>query len=215
MTAFYMFRLVVLTFGGKERFDHHHLHPHEAPKTMTIPLVILAALSVLGGFFGVPKSLGGGNLLEHWLEPVFEPANRKLMIAAHEGGDAAEYLFMALSVAIAGAGIWAALTIYRKRTDIADTVANRLGGLYRLLVHKYFVDEAYDAAVVMPIVNISDHILWKGVDVAVIDGTVNGSATLVGRLAAAARRVQTGVAQSYALVFATGILLLITWLLFS
>jgi NADH-quinone oxidoreductase subunit L len=212
MTAFYMFRLVVLTFDGEERFDRHHLHPHEAPKTMTVPLMILAGLSVLGGFFGVPKSLGGGNLLEHWLEPVFETANRKLMVAPHEI-KWTEYLLMAVSVAVAAAGIYAALVIYRRRTEIAEALSTRFGRVYRLLLNKYYVDEAYDAVIVNPIVKMSDEILWKGVDVAVIDGGINGSASLVGRIAQVVRRFQTGVAQFYAAVFAGGILFVVTWLL--
>jgi NADH-quinone oxidoreductase subunit L len=214
LTAFYMFRLVMLTFEGKERFDHHHLHPHEAPKTMTIPLMILAGLSIVGGFFGIPASLGGGNWIEHWLDPVFEPARRKLLEAEH-GLVWTEYALMAISVAVAAASIFAAITIYRKRLDIAEHVSGKFKKAYRLLLNKYYVDEVYDAAVVNPIVNVSTEILWKGVDATVIDGSINGSASLTGRVAQAVRRIQNGVAQSYALVFVAGILFVITWVLFK
>ncbi len=212
MTAFYMFRLVILTFEGKERFDHHHLHPHEAPKSMTLPLMILAGLSIAGGWLGIPASLFGGNWLEHWLEPVFAPANRKLLLGGHDI-HAIEYLLMFLSVAVAAAGIYGAWMVYRKRTEIAERLAIRFRTLYRVLFNKYYVDEVYDAAVVNPIVKVSNDYLWQGFDVAVIDGAVNGSASLVGRLAQVLRRLQTGVAQTYTIAFVAGILFVITWLL--
>jgi NADH-quinone oxidoreductase subunit L len=122
---------------------------------------------------------------------------------------------MAVSVLIAAASIYAALVIYRKRSDIAETVAGKFKKAYRILLNKYYVDEIYDAAVVNPIVKISTEILWKGVDSTVIDGTINGSASLTGRLAQAVRRIQNGVAQSYALVFVVGILFVLTWVLFK
>jgi NADH-quinone oxidoreductase subunit L len=214
LTAFYMFRLVVLTFEGKERFDQHHLHPHEAPKTMTVPLMVLAGLSIVGGFVGIPVSLGGGNWVEHWLAPVFEPARRKLLEAEHSLVWT-EYALMAVSVLIAAGSIYAALTVYRKRLDIAETVAGNFKKAYRILLNKYYVDEIYDAAVVNPLVKVSTEILWKGVDSTVIDGTINGSASLTGRIAQAVRRIQNGVAQSYALVFVVGILFVLTWVLFK
>jgi NADH-quinone oxidoreductase subunit L len=212
MTAFYMFRLVFLTFEGKERFDHHHLHPHEAPKTMTVPLMVLAGLSVVGGFVGVPQSLLGGNWIEHWLEPVFAEANRKLMATAHDAS-MAEYLLMVLSVGVAAAGLYGAYLVYLNRTELADALRARFARSYKVLTNKYYVDEAYDAAVVNPIVKVSTDVLWKGVDVAVIDGALNGSASFVGRVAQTVRRLQTGVVQYYAVVFAGGILLAVTWLL--
>jgi len=211
LTAFYMGRLVFLTFEGKERFGHD-THPHEAPKSMTVPLVILAVLSAFGGLFGVPKSLLGSNAVEHWLGPVFDPAYHKLLMGEHDIVWT-EYLLMVLSVAIAAGGIYAAWTVYLKRTGIAEAWSARFSRLYRALLNKYYVDEAYDAAVVTPIVKISDEYLWKGVDMVVIDGTVNGSAKGVSALASIVRRVQTGVAQSYAVVFVGGIVLLVTWLL--
>ena len=100
LTAFYMFRLVSLTFENKSRFDSHHTHPHEAPKTMTIPLIILAVLSIVGGFVGIPESLGGGNAIEKFLEPIFEKAEFRLPLH-HEGSHTMEYILMIVSVAIA------------------------------------------------------------------------------------------------------------------
>ncbi len=211
MTAFYMGRLVFLTFEGKERFGHD-LHPHEAPKTMTVPLMILAVLSAVGGFLGVPKSLLGSNAIEHWLEPIFDPANHKLLITEHDIVWS-EYVLMAVSVAIAAGGIYVAWVMYLKRTGMADRLAARFSRIHRVLLNKYYVDEIYDASVVNPIVTISDEYLWKGVDTTIIDGSINGSARGIGAIGSALRRIQTGVAQSYAVVFVGGIVLVVGWLL--
>lgn len=213
LTAFYMFRLVSLTFEGEERFDHHRVHPHEAPKTMTVPLMILAFLSIVGGFVGIPESLGGGNAIERWLEPVFAKANDKLALGYHEVS-AIEYLLMIFSLGIALLGIYAARTVYLKRAELADQWKERFAGLYKLLWNKYFVDEAYDKVVVTPTVKVSESLLWRGVDVSVIDGAVNGIATLVDVAARSIRKIQTGIAQMYAVVFVGGILVVVAWIVF-
>jgi NADH-quinone oxidoreductase subunit L len=210
LTAFYMFRLVILTFEGKERFDHE-AHPHEAPRTMTIPLLVLAFLSVVGGFIGVPKSLLGSNSIEHWLAPVFEPANSKLLIA-EESVHSAEYILMGISLGIAIGGIWLARYVYINRQDILPLFTQKYKRAYDLLFNKYYVDEVYDAAVVNPTVKASEKLLWKGVDVAVIDGLLNGMAAVVTSLALSFRKIQTGVAQMYAVVFVGGIVFVVAWL---
>ncbi len=207
VTAFYMFRLYYLTFGGEPRWPHDS-HPHEMPRVMTIPLIILGILSVGGGFVGIPPSLGGGNTLEHWLEPLFEQAHSRLPSAAATGRSA-EYLLMAASVLIAAGGIACARLIYLRRAEIAERFAERFALGYKLLFHKYYVDEVYEAAVVSPLERISRVILWKGVDMGVIDGLVNGSGKLVETLSGTARRIQTGVAQNYALVFVVGIIVVL------
>jgi NADH-quinone oxidoreductase subunit L len=212
MTAFYMFRLVTLTFEGSERFDVHHTHPHEAPKTMTVPLVILAVLSVLGGLIGIPNSLGGGNQFEHFLAPVFEKAEMKMGLPYHDAS-AVEYILMLTSVVIAGASIYAARTIYLRRTDIAAGIAGQFPGVYKLLFNKYYVDEAYDTVVVMPIKKTSETLLWKGIDVNVIDNTINTGSKFVGFMSEILRRVQTGVTQTYVIVFLAGILFVLGWLI--
>ena len=211
MTAFYMFRLVILTFEGERRFGHN-VHPHEAPKTMTIPLIILAFLSLVGGFIGIPKSLFGNNAIEHWLAPVFEPAYTKLLVS-EEGIHTSEYVLMAVSLGIAVAGIYFAWQFYLKRTGLLEKMSTRYERVGRVLFNKYYVDEVYDAAVVNPTVKVSEKLLWKGVDVAVIDGALNGLALLVTNVAMAARKVQTGVAQMYAVVFVGGIVCIVGWLL--
>jgi NADH-quinone oxidoreductase subunit L len=213
LTAFYMFRLVSLTFDGEKRYGSD-LHPHEAPKTMTVPLIILAVLSVAGGFVGVPESLMGSNALEHWLEPVFAPAYDKLHVSPHPI-EITEYLLMALSVAVAAGGIYAARYVYLRRAELAEQWKAKYALAYRVLFNKYYIDEAYDAAVVTPTVKVSEGLLWKGVDVAVIDGIVDGSAKLVAFAARGIRLVQTGVAQQYAAVFVGGILFILLWLILN
>jgi NADH-quinone oxidoreductase subunit L len=207
MTAFYMFRLVTLTFEGKERFDPH-LHPHEAPKTMTLPLIILAVLSIAGGFVGIPHA----SVIEKWLQPVFSPAQYKLLSGEHTGG-LMEYLLMFVSIVVAAAGIYTARWIYRKRTDIALSLAKRYPRIYRMVLNTYYVDEIYDTVIVDPLVKISNDILWKAMDVAMIDGSINGSAKIINGFGKVFRKIQTGVAQSYVVMFIGGILFVITWLL--
>ncbi len=211
MTAFYMFRLVNLTFEGKERFGQS-VHPHEAPRSMTVPLMVLGGLSIVGGFVGIPASLGGGNAIEHWLDPVFAQANEKLALAGHEV-HATEYLLMALSVAVAGAGIYFARVVYIRRTELAESLRARFGTLHKVLLNKYYVDEAYDKAIVNPMVSASEGLLWKGMDVWVIDGIVNGSAKVIAALSQLVRKMQSGVVQQYAFLFLIGIFAIMSWLL--
>ncbi len=212
MTAFYMFRLVSLTFGGAPRFGHEK-HPHESPSVMTVPLMVLAVLSVFGGFLGVPASLGGSNAIEHWLEPVFAPAAAKL--ASVEGGhDPMEYVLMALSVLVAAGAIAAARTIYLRKPALADSLAARFRPIHAFLWNKWYVDELYDLLVVRPIASGSEWLLWKGFDVGVIDRLVNGSARLVEAGSGLLRRVQSGAAQHYAYAFVVGIILVLGVIIF-
>jgi NADH-quinone oxidoreductase subunit L len=211
-TAFYMWRLTTLTFDGAERFDHHHVHPHESPKTMTIPLIVLAILSVVGGFLGVPHVLGHPlhipNLLEHWLEPIF--ASGMALLPAHTGDHTStEILLMTASTVLAIAGILFARSIYSGGLEKANGMAARMKGLHTLLWNKYYVDEVYRMLIAGPILAASRDFLWKIVDVVVIDGAVNGSARMVGATANVLRKVQSGVAQNYALVMVAGIVILV------
>ena len=207
LTAYYMFRLVTLTFDGAARWPHDQ-HPHDAPATMRYPLIVLAILSVAGGFAGIPHALGGGNAIEAWLRPVFEKADL-LMPQAAVASAPVEYALMALSVVIAAAGIWLARYLYGKRGDLAAKMAKKAAGLHTVLARKYYVDEIYDATIVTPAVKLSEQFLWKFFDVGVIDGLVNGAARLVGYASGALRKVQAGVAQTYAFAFVAGVLLLL------
>ncbi|NUN69232.1 MAG: NADH-quinone oxidoreductase subunit L [Bacteroidetes bacterium] len=212
VTAFYMFRLVSLTFLGKERFDHHHVHPHEAPKTMLIPLLVLAVLSIIGGYVGIPHVLGGHNYFEEFLEPVFAGANAKMMLPMHDAA-ALELGLMATSVAIGLLGIYAGWKIYTQKQSVAEETAKRFAGFHKLLWNKYFVDEAYDAAIVNPIKQTSEKFLWKIFDVKVIDNALNYSAKFVDISSGLFRRIQTGVVQSYAIVLVAGILFVLGYLM--
>lgn len=213
ITAFYMWRLTALTFHGEERFDHHHVHPHESPATMTVPLIILAVLSAFGGFLGVPHVIGHllhfPNLLESWLHPIVEPGMSLLPVHA-PASDTTAWLLMGVSVVLAVSGILMARALYANGLDKARELGRKLSGVYKVLWNKWYVDEIYQAAVIGPVVAMSRDLLWKFFDVIIIDGIVNGSARVVGGCASALRRVQDGVVQNYALVMFVGILLLVT-----
>jgi NADH-quinone oxidoreductase subunit L len=198
---------VSLTFHGEARWPHDR-HPHDAPAAMRYPLIVLALLSIVGGFAGVPHVLGGGNAIEAWLRPVFEKA-QTLLPPAEEASAPVEYALMALSVGIAAAGIWFARFLYLKRGDVLAAIVKKAGAAQTILLKKYYVDEVYDAAVVTPAVQLSDRVLWKFFDVGVVDGLVNGTARLVGFFSGQLRKVQAGVAQTYALAFVAGVLLLL------
>ncbi len=220
-TAFYMFRLLNLTFRGAERFDRRHVHPHESPAVMTIPLVILAVLSALGGFAGIPRALGSwlgssSNLIDAWLEPTFNDAHAVMGNFGIHPVHSAEYVLMALSVCIALLAAWTANKWY---SDASWSVPRRLvknfGFAYRTLLNKYKLDELYFAVIVDPIVTGSRKILWKAVDAGTIDGFVNGAAKLTGRIGDSARRIQSGIAQNYAVLMLAGIIAILSILLLA
>jgi NADH-quinone oxidoreductase subunit L len=215
LTAFYMFRLYFLTFEGTSRFGHDK-HPHESPKVMTIPLIVLAILSAIGGFIGIPALFSGegGNAFENWLEPVFKNADARLAQTAAYG-HSSEIMLMVASVVLGVGGIIIARNIYLKKPSVAAEMATKFKGLYNLLWNKYFVDEAYDAAIVDPIVKVSDSFLWKITDEKIIDGAVNGVASIVDSVSKNIRKIQTGVAQFYAVIMTLGIVLALLWIILS
>jgi len=151
MTAFYMFRLYWMTFGGSFRGtaeQEHHLH--ESPRVMVIPLQALAIGATITGFLGVPAALFGNNWIEHYLHPAFENAHHALeeVFAAPVPGHSVELGLMGLSVVVAAAGIMVAWRFYRGDAVIPERLASTFSGPYRLLLNKYWVDEAYNAVVV-------------------------------------------------------------------
>jgi len=217
ITAFYMFRLVFLTFFGESRMDPEvEKHAHESPWTMTLPLSILAVLSVAGGWIGIPAVLGGNNPFEHWLAPVFHP----VAAAGAHGAEAAahhpaalEIGLMALSVAIALCGIGLAYFLYRVRTGKPAEIAKKWPTLYDVVYHKYYVDEFYEWAVIRRIVNVSTG-LWQMFDALFIDGIVNGAAGLVRAAGDRVRRLQGGVVGGYAFSLLAGAVLLVGYILY-
>jgi NADH-quinone oxidoreductase subunit L len=151
LTAFYMFRLYRMTFGGSFRgTEEQARHLHESPATMVVPLQVLAAGSILAGFLGVPAVLGGGNFMEHFMEPAFVGAHHALgeVFTAALPGHGVELGLMGLSVLVAAAGILVAIRLYRGAFEIPNRLAASLPGVYRTLVNKYWVDELYGAVFV-------------------------------------------------------------------
>jgi NADH-quinone oxidoreductase subunit L len=215
LTAFYMFRLVSLTFFGKERFSKE-VHPHESPKVMTIPLIVLAFLSVIGGYVGIPEIFSGegGNALKNWFKPIFAPAEAKLRtFGSHSHFE--ELLLMGISVAAALSAIYFAYIIYTRKKEIANKTASSVKGLYNTLLNKYYVDEIYESSVIKPILIISEKVLWKVTDNKLIDGIVNGSAKLIDYISIIIKKMQTGVAQFYALIMMIGISVALFWLILT
>jgi NADH-quinone oxidoreductase subunit L len=176
MTAFYMFRLVFLTFFGENRSDHHtREHLHESPAVMTYPLIVLAVLATIGGFIGTPEALGGEHKLEKWLAPVFEGAHAAAHEVAHSFST--EWLLMGISVSVAIIGILIARAMYITKSVSPDVFAEAAdGAIYRLLYNKYYVDEIYGALFVNGTLLLTR--ICAGFDRYVIDFIVDGAATV-------------------------------------
>jgi NADH-quinone oxidoreductase subunit L len=176
MTAFYVWRAFWMTFWGDYR---GHGKPHESSWVMLAPLMVLAVLSLAGGFlFNVPEML-------------------KDMFPEH-GEVPEEHMLMAISVAAGLIGIALSWYMYVVNTELSGKIANALGGVYRLVNDKYRVDEAYDAAIVEPIIQGSSAVLWKTIDQGVIDGAVNGIGARSQNVGGLLRRIQSGNIRSYA-----------------
>ncbi len=201
LTACYMFRLIFLTFHGKPRFDEHHVHVHESPKVMLAPLVILAILSVIGGWFVLPTYWGGKDYFKGFLDPVFSASNQ-LALQMHpnwtEPSHSLELQMTAIAVVVAFIGFLIALYLYVIKPAAARKLADGVHPLYELLWHKYYVDELYGAVIIGPLVWLSRNVLWKVIDVGLIDGTVNGLAFLSRGVGSGLRHMQGGNTRSYA-----------------
>ena len=191
MTAFYVFRAIFMCFFGKYRGD---AHPHESPLVMTAPLGILAVLSLAGGAINVPK----------FLEPVFGQLQE-----AHDES------LVYISVAAGLIGIAIAYLFYVVKPGLADSIANALGGVYRLVLNKYYVDEAFNALVVQPLVDGSRTVLWRGVDSGLIDGIVNGAGSSASGVGGVLRHLQSGYIRRYAAWVLVGSILLIVAVSFA
>ncbi len=185
MTAFYVFRAIFLAFFGESRGDHQ---PHESPRSMTLPLAALALLSLGGGYIPVPR----------WLEPLFPRL---------EVGHALALVFVSVAAGLAGIGL--AWLFYVARPGLADRVAGALGIFYKAAANKYFVDEIYHAAVVRPVISGSRSLLWRVMDVAIIDGMVNAVGRRALGVGGVLRLLQSGNIRSYAAWVALGAVLLL------
>jgi NADH-quinone oxidoreductase subunit L len=207
LTALYMFRLIYLTFYGEERAPHAPGHQvHESPLTMTVPLVVLAAFSVLAGFVGLPIFFGRrSDLFGRFLESVFPAEAHHLALSTEIG------LILAATVS-ALLGIGLAYLFYRRSPGAPASLARRFPGIYRLLVGKYYVDEAYDAAVVRPLVRGSEWV-YRHFDLGVIDGALDGAAGAAGSAGRGLNILQSGLLRDYALAFLLGAILFLGFLL--
>ncbi|PYS14691.1 MAG: NADH-quinone oxidoreductase subunit L [Acidobacteria bacterium] len=190
-TSFYMFRLLILTFYGSPCYteqDVHHVH--ESPNSILIPLIVLAACSIVAGFAGVPPVLGGDNHIQQFLTPA----------AAISTG-----------AALAGAGL--AYLFYVVRPALPERLSVQAHSMYSIMLNKYYVDEIYDSVVVWPVVRMSGEFLWKFVDAFMIDGAVNGIGRLVRGSGAGLRHMQSGYVRTYAGWILLGGVLVIAWFL--
>ena len=209
LTAFYMFRIVSLTFFGQFRGTKEQAHHvHEAPASMTMPLIVLGLLSLVAGWLGLPAVFGEhANVIGPFLAPVIAP------IAGHEAAHealphATEWLLMAVSVAVAASGLYLAYQWYAKQGGRAPArLAASFPGAYALVADKFRIDELYDALFVRPYAWLA-RTLWKVVDVLIIDGILNASAFLVELLGDFLRFLQTGNVRNYALTFFLGLIAL-------
>jgi NADH-quinone oxidoreductase subunit L len=201
-TSLYMFRAVFMTFHGKEKFNTRKVHPHESPLIMTVPLVILAVASVGAGFLGFPPEDGW---LHGFLHEAFE------LIHAHHVSMTETLIFGVLSTVVALSGLSVAYLAYMKQSKtFSPTVwAERFPWLYSLFYNKWYFDQIYEALVVHPLWWFSENILWKIVDVKIIDGLVNGVASSTSFASGQLRRVQTGFVSNYALAIALGAVVIV------
>jgi NADH-quinone oxidoreductase subunit L len=241
LTSFYMFRLWFLTFFGEYRgeaaekhgdehvqvinsrpaapapYEHGHGGIHESPKVMLIPLVILAVLSVCGGWIGAER-------FDKFLSPAlyagvtaYSPEEVAAATPAPEpreqGGS--ESLLTAISVLAAASGLFLAWLLYQRRPQLPQEIAHALGGFYETVVHKYYVDEIYAAVFVKPLIDGSTRILWQGVDRDVIDATLDNSAEGAREVSDAMRHMQSGNLRSYAGWIAAGAAVVIAYMVWT
>jgi NADH-quinone oxidoreductase subunit L len=211
-----MTRLVWLTFFGSYRGDAHAWdEAHESPPSMTIPLVILAALSVAGGWIGIPAVLSAGaipNVLHDWLAPAFAGGaghHGAGAAAAHHDAAALELGLIGLALAIAIAGILLATSIYR-RPGKAERIAATAGPFYVLVRNLYWVDELYDAVVIRPFYAVSR--FFRGFDRWIVDGLVNASGVVTELTGQVIKLFQTGLVRNYALLFLLGVVAILCYL---
>jgi NADH-quinone oxidoreductase subunit L len=196
MTAFYMFRLLWLTFMGASRMDHEvEHHVHESPFSMTGVLIVLAFLAAVGGFIPIP----------HFLEPIAPlPATKESMHAMHVP-------LIGLAIALGVIGLAAAAFVYRGKAELATRVRESFAGLHRLLSGKYYIDELYENLIQRPLLWISDKVFLNFGDRRLFDGTLNGMASLASASGGVLARVQNGSLHLYVLLVMIGSFLALVW----
>jgi NADH-quinone oxidoreductase subunit L len=205
LTAFYTFRLVFLAFFGAPRMTQEaRRHVHESPPVMTLPLALLAILTVVAGIaLGAPSS--HGTAFARFLDPV---------LPLHEADHGATgKVLILISIVVAVAGVLLAWMVYGRRTVRPEEIGEPRNGLHTLLLNKYYVDELYDATIVQPIKAASTEGLWRWFDVRVIDGAVNGAASIVDGSAGVLRRLQSGSVRAYAGSLFVGVVVILGYYL--
>jgi NADH-quinone oxidoreductase subunit L len=248
LTSFYMFRLWFMTFTGEYRGNaeahghgdhahdshgsgHGHGGIHESPAVMIVPLVILAVLSFVGGWVGIPGSLGGHNQFDRFVGPVFRSSVPAVNAAHEEPGEAAppeqategtepatghstEIIFTGISVAAGLLGLFLAWLLYKRSPQLPDRISASLHSLYSAVEHKYWIDELYAAIFVKPLIVISSVVFWRGIDRGIIDATLDGSADTAKEVSDNLRHMQSGNLRSYAgwiAIGATGVIGYMVW----
>jgi len=237
LTSFYMFRLWFLTFFGEYRGEaaasehvhlasgsragapapHEHGHGgiHESPKVMLIPLVILAVLSLCGGWVGSGRFDSFLSPALHAGVTAYSPEQAAAATPAPEpkenGGS--EALLTGISVLAAVSGLFLAWLLYQRRPQLPQEIAHALDGFYRAVLHKYYVDELYAAVFVKPLIDGSSRILWHGIDQDVIDATLDNSAEGTLEVSDAMRHMQSGNLRSYAGWIAAGAAVVIAYMI--
>ncbi len=210
LTAFYMTRMMLYTFHGPNRTgSREETHLHEAPAVMTGPLVILGILSLTGGVLNLPPLVGGSAWLERWLEPV--TAGGAALVHLPEVASSTAWTLIGIAVAIAIVGILAALRVLDLTALVPARSAPAETGPGKILYKKWYVDELYDAVIVRPIMWFSRVVLWRVVDVGIIDGAgVNGAAATSRILGWLTSRLQTGELGFYAVIFVLGVVVVLS-----
>jgi NADH-quinone oxidoreductase subunit L len=200
LTAFYMFRLYFVVFEGAPRFDQEHVHPHESPPAMTVPLILLAIAATLAGLLlGWPPEQG---FIHHYLEPVYAHAGE-----AHAVDMSTVLMLSAIATVVALAGIGLAWSMYRRGRPDPEAVGQRYPRTYQFLLNKWRFDEVYDATFVQGTKDVAAGSNWF--DRYVIDGLVNGIAAAVAGISRGLSRSQTGFVGNYALAIGFGMVLFV------
>jgi NADH-quinone oxidoreductase subunit L len=213
LTSFYIFRLVFLTFHGEPRYEDGHVHPHESPRAMLVPLVVLAILSLAGGWWAAPGLWGGVNHFDRFLGPVFGGVTIASAAEAGSGPSALLRALLGAPVIVGLIGFLLAWWLYIRRPEFPARLAESFRVVYQLLSGKYFVDELYAATIVRPLLWLSRNLLWHAVDEGVIDGGVNGVARGAGEFGDGLRHLNSGNTRTYATWIVMGAVVLTTLLI--
>jgi len=214
LTAFYMFRLIFLTFNGKPRYDEKKVHVHESPWSMLGPLGVLAILSVIGGWFALPTFFQGPDYFANFLAPVFGGAPEAAGAATEAATHQLELILGGVAFGTALLGIVIAYWLYLKTPRKPDDLAKSMKPAYTTLLNKYYVDELYAFLVVRPLLWLSTNVFWKATDVTGIDGTVNGIAHGAAAIGDGVRHSQSGNTRSYGVWVVAGAIVVLAVIFF-